>query len=338
MRKIVFIFIFMFAFSLNLFSNVSINGTINRNLRIVYLYSLNDIANFNTRLFTVTFTNDADTAATVHLLITLSSQRYGEITVMTTNEFTLNPLETWSLQNTSLNNNSKNVRVNNIQINSSIEGLISRTIAEGKLPEDVYHLSVSVLAPDNTVLSVWGDDFTVINSIVITPIFPGGGNLRDIETINSLNLSFIWNSRADMTYNFYLYKYSPGIVSGINVLSNPIYEKDDISKKMLEYPPDAPPLEKGEIYVWQVSGYIITSNGGKQVKSEPYFFKYVGAPEVDNTVLLDVIRRLIGRNALSDKSKIVEARLNGKKISLINLLYILNRLNKEQIKNVEVEK
>ncbi|NIA22944.1 MAG: hypothetical protein GWP03_02100 [Proteobacteria bacterium] len=338
MKRIMIFTLVIFIFSLNLFANVSITGTINRNLRILYLYNLRDLASFNTRLFSVTFTNNADTAVNIHLLISLSSQRYGEVSVMTTNQFMLNPLETWTLVNTSLNNNGKNITINEIQINSDIEELINETVAAGRLPEDVYTLSVHVLGPDNTELAQWSENFNVINSIIITPIFPGGTNVRNIQTVNSSNLRFIWNSRTDMAFNFYLYKYSRGSVSGINVLSSPIYEKDDINEKSLQYPPDAPPLEKGRIYIWQVSSYIITSNGGQQVKSEPSFFRYMGSAEVGNDLLIGEIKRVAGRGAISKNCKVTDAKLNGKEISLLNLLYILKRINKNQVKGIEVVK
>lgn len=336
MKKILIFIFIVFVFSINLFPSVSITGTINRNLRILYLYNLKDLASFNTRLFSVTFTNDADTSVNIHLLISLSSQRYGEITVMTTNQFTLNPLETWTLVNTSLNNNDKNITINEIQINSDIEELITETAAAGRLPEDVYTLSVHMLAPNNADLAQWSENFNVINSIIITPVFPGGTDRQNIQSVNSSNLRFIWNSRTDMSYNFYLYKYNRGAVSGINILTNPIYEKDNISKKSLKYPPDAPPLEKGQIYIWQVSSYIITSNGGHQVKSEPSFFRYMGTAEVDNNILIGEIKRVAGRGAISKNCKVTGAKLNGKEISLLDLLYILKKINKNQIKEIEV--
>jgi hypothetical protein len=187
-----FTLLFILILTFNLYSNVRISGTMNRNLRILYIYNLRDIASFQYPLFTLTINNDADTTAYCHLMITLSSNRFGEITYLSTNQFPMNPHEIWSLQNNTITNNPKQIVLSNFEINPNIEGLINETLSQGKLPEDIYYIRVEVLDSYNNVLSMWSDQFTIINSITITSIFPGTiyKNLTIFIYMNILHQSF----------------------------------------------------------------------------------------------------------------------------------------------------
>ncbi len=337
-RLFSFILLFILILTFKLYSNVRITGTMNRNLRILYIYNLRDIANFQYPLFTLTVNNDADTTAYCHLMITLSSKRFGEITYLSTNQFPMNPHEIWSFQNNTITNNPKQIVLSNFEINPNLEGLINETLSRGKLPEDIYYIRIEVLDSYNNVLSMWSDQFTIINSITITSIFPGTIYMNQPFLINTSSIKFIWNSHISMAYNFYLYEYSPSIVSGLNIGTNPIFKAENLSSRSLNYPQTAPPLKLGQMYIWQVTGYIITSSGGRIVKSDPLYFVYGGISNITDEMIIKRLKHLLDIGDISNKSKIVDIKLNDKRISRQELKQIIDNLDKSKIVQAGVTK
>lgn len=163
---------------------------------------------------------------------------------------------------------------NSVKYNSNIKDFVTRT---GRLPEGNYTLCVYIMK-DNAKLAEACADFTIV-----LPDPPQLLTPANKDSINTNLPAFQWTpvivpSEIAVAYKFKLCEVLAGQIPQKALTANrPIYEAEIISSNVLQYPPDAFPLEKGKTYVWQVqavdpdSNEPVSSNNGK---SEIWVFTY----------------------------------------------------------------
>ncbi len=163
---------------------------------------------------------------------------------------------------------------NSVKYNSKIKDFVTRT---GRLPEGNYTFCIYVMK-GNTKLTEACADFKILLPDPPQLLAPANG-----DSINTNLPAFQWTPvivppEVTIVYKFklceVLYRQTPQKALNAN---KPIHEAQIISSNILQYPPDAFPLESGKTYVWQLQTFDLDSNepiSSNNGKSEIWTFKY----------------------------------------------------------------
>jgi len=160
-----------------------------------------------------------------------------------------------------------------VKYDTRIESNIVRT---GRLPEGTYTICVGVIVGKKTV-GPECRDFSILYPNPPSLVFPADG-----DSISTPYPNFQWTPVIvppdyQLTYHLKICELLPHQYPSTAIRSNyPIYQDSLQFQTFLSYPLNAPALEEGKSYVWQVQakdqyGYPVSSNGGR---SEIWTFTY----------------------------------------------------------------
>jgi len=193
----------------------------------------------------------------------------------------------------------------------------------GRFPDGSYTVNIQ-LKNLNSNQIVAGDDltFNIISPISIQLLYPGTQIGGDVPPYLEAFPNFIWASNL-RCYQFSLWELEGGISITAEEVENmtPIFTVDCGSSTTLPYPPDAPTLEVGGAYAWQVQGGLyspasqrdpgthMVNQPSEYIKSPVFVFRVANAN--DNAVYNQILANFLNNLDIENLSEVYELLSQG---------------------------
>ncbi len=172
----------------------------------------------------------------------------------------------------------------------------------GKFPDGIYTFTIKIFDV-NTNLEIAESKEIVIeieNPTAISLISPGLSNNSYIQEIGDHQPNFVWFSNLN-NYTIKIYELVGEIPSSEEIeLQTPYFIESEIGETSFSYPLNAPVLESGKTYAWQITSGLETPQGYENLidKSTLYFFRIIDqkSASLKLTALRNFIQQLPAQN------------------------------------------
>jgi len=152
----------------------------------------------------------------------------------------------------------------------------------GRFPDGQYTVTVRLIdRTTNDQLAEGGMSFNIISPVSIQLLYPGTQMGGQVMPYLDIFPNFIWMSNLT-DYHFLLWELTgAGNMSAEDVENmSPYFEVENIGVSSFTYPPDAPSLEVGGVYAWQVRAGLTNPGGsGENIKSPVFIFRVANPDE-----------------------------------------------------------
>ena len=217
--------------------------------------------------------------------------------------------------------------------NTEFEDLLLQT---GRFPDGEYLFKLQAFDSntDEELTEAKTVTITVTTPSPISLITPGNPLGMEPSEIFDLYPNFVWYSNlAEYTIKIFELNEQTGNVQTDEDIENlaPYFERQ-VSTTSFTYPTDAPPLEDGNVYAWQVSANIVSPLNPKEevYKSKVYSFKVSSGEETnpDDLLLINFLRQLNADNS----EEVINLINNG--FSVKNLRFKDSEISAEDLANI----